>query len=157
MHFNHGYTTEEGKKLEKEQSVMPNSGRNVYNHLHETTLDSGLLDEQQITAQTKQVKQVNPEKLGQRELKSGLGMFSNNEYSHLIHADSFVKWQSPIPSDYSTIASNCLWEICRDRLELQRTIGCGEFGLVMKGLALNVNKNGGWVPVAVKTLSLNGK
>lgn len=158
LHFNHGYTKDAEESSGNGQPERSNSVPevHVYNHLHETSLDSGL-GLQQTPKKTKQVGQVKPIKQCQKEMKSGLGLFPNHEYSHLIHSDSFSERQSPVPNEYSTIPSRCQWEISRDRLKLHRTIGCGEFGLVKKGLALNVNQKAGWIPVAVKTLNDNGE
>ena len=158
MHFNHGYAKDAEEGSGNGQPEKPNSAPegHVYDHLYETSLDSGLAL-QKTQKNTKQVGQAKPTTNGNKELKSGLGMFSNHEYSHLIHSDLFRERQPSVTNEYSTIPSRCQWEISRDRLKLQRTIGCGEFGLVKKGLALNVNQKGGWTQVAVKILNDNGE
>ena len=155
MHYNHGYTTEDEKGFKNEKlSSLP--GYNVYNHLFETPLGSGL-NLQQTPQMKKDIELINPNKQGQqKELKSGVGMFPNNVYSHLIHGDSLNNRQYGVNGTV-TVLPKRKWEISRDRLKLEKTIGSGEFGVVKKGLALNVNKNGGWVRVAVKTLNDNGK
>ena len=154
MHYNHGYTTVDEKGFENEKlSALP--GYNVYNHLYETPLGSGL-NLQKTPKKTNDIEQIKPDKLGQKELKSGLGMFPNNVYSHLIHGDSLNNRQYGVNGTV-TVRPKSQWEISRDRLKLEKTIGSGEFGVVKKGLALNVNKSGGWVRVAVKTLNDNGK
>ena len=50
----------------------------------------------------------------------------------------------PLPSD--------LYELPRERLIIQRVIGEGAFGVVAKGLALDISGLGGWLVVAIKML-----
>ena len=151
MHFNHGFSTDDEKGSLKQTSI--HGYNSVYNHLYETSLGSGL-DVQQTPKITGHAK---PTKLGHKQMESGLGMFPDHVYSHLIHGDSLNKRLIPVPNASFTVPSKCHWEIPRERLQLKRTIGCGEFGLVKKGLALNVSRNGGWIPVAVKTLKEDRK
>lgn len=150
-HFNHGCTTED--ENEKELQAKPKSAPepdNVYDHLHETSLGPGL-GVQQTTQTKEQFGRCKPTNLSHNELTSGLGLFPDHEYFHLIHTDTFGKRPATERDGNLTTPPKRRWEISRDRLKLDRTIGCGQFGLVKKGLALNVTKNGGWVPVAVKT------
>ena len=94
----------------------------------------------------------------QTNLESGLGMFPNDVYSHLIHGEAFTGKREPKVLNRSVpLASKSEWEISPQRLQIKTTIGHGEFGLVKKGFALDVSKNGGWVPVAVKMVNENGK
>lgn len=153
MKFNHGFTTDDDKSLSNglDQKLSSLPGYNLY----ETPLDSTLQVPQ--TATEMKVGNVKPTTLGHREIASGLGMFPNSVYSQLIHGDPYVKRPSPAPSGYSTITPKYQWEISRDRLQLQGAIGRGEYGLVKRGLALNITENGGWIPVAVKTLNDSGK
>ena len=44
------------------------------------------------------------------------------------------------------------WEFCREKLQLLKPLGCGEFGQVYKGLAYGLNKFTQNVEVAVKLL-----
>ena len=127
-----------GNDYHMKQHAIPGYDR-VYNHLYETKTGTTNVDT--------------------IRMESGLGMFPNQAYSHLIHGDSFGDKRSPKVQNRSGLEpSKChSWEISRDRLKIITTIGRGEFGLVKKGLALNVSKSGGWVPVAVKTLNENGR
>lgn len=159
MRFNHGYTTDDEKCIDNVYPVKLCSGPeyNVYDHLYETRLDSGL-DLTKTPKNTEQLDQAKPSKLSHKEQGSGpLQTLPNHEYSHLTPGNILNKRQPTVPNRSFTVPSKCQWEIPRERLRLQKTIGRGEFGLVKKGFALNVDKNGGWVPVAVKTLSENGK
>lgn len=160
MHFNHGYSKDNEKRVVSghlnKQTSLP--GFDEYNHLYETPLNSTRI----LNTTPQEMKfvagQMVPPKTGFKEMETGLGMFPNNAYSHLIHGDSFAKRTPPVFNEYSTIPyKNCRWEISADRLRIHRTIGRGEYGLVKMGLAFNVTKKGGWVPVAVKTLNDNGK
>ena len=160
MHFNHGYTKDEQKTVETghQDKLTSLPGFNVYNHLYETPINSGFLSKPTPKELTFVAGQEPPPKPGYKEMETGLGLFSNNVYSHLIHGDSFGKRPPPVLNDYSTIPyAKSRWEISPERLRIHRTIGRGQLGLVKMGLALNVTKKGGWVPVAVKTLHDNGK
>ena len=139
MRFNHGYTADDEKFIANGYPAKLSSAPeyNAYDHLYETNLDSGLEFQQTPTS-------------------GRLEMHPNQEYSHLIHGDVLNNGQPAVPNRSFVIPSESQWEIPRERLNLQGTIGRGEFALVKKGFALNVDKNGGWVPVAVKTLSENG-
>ena len=148
MQLNHGYTDEDERQ---QQCNRPKSTPEypVYNHLFETPLNSGFGVHPPVK-NTKQVGLVRPTKWRDLELDSGeVGTTPAHVYSHLNNSDSFAKRQS---SALGRI-SRCNWEISRGRLQLQRIIGRGQFALIKKGFALNVNEKGGWVPVAVKTLN----
>ena len=137
--LSHEFTTADEKISDSDYTLKRPaiSGYNAaYNHLFET--------------KTGPMKQTN--------LESGLGMFPNHVYSHLIHGEPFTGKREPIVLNRSIpLASKSEWEISRERLQIKATIGHGEFGLVKKGFALDVSKNGGWVPVAVKMVNENGK
>ena len=125
-------------------------GTSIYNHLNETHASPGSI-------KLKSVKEsCLDDKMGEDngELKSGLGMFDNQMYSHLIHGESPANGfkRSPVPDTNFIVPPRRQWEISRDRLRIESTIGRGEFGLVKKGYALDVTSNGGWTVVAVKTL-----
>ncbi|XP_068734303.1 uncharacterized protein [Montipora capricornis] len=155
MHFNHGYTKDEQKTVETghQDKLTSLPGFNVYNHLYETPINSGFLSKPTPQEMKFVAGQEPPPKPGYKEMETGLGMLSNNVYSHLIHGDSFGKRPPVVLNDYSTIPyAKSRWEISPERLRVHRTIGRGHLGLVKMGLALNVTKKGGWVPVAVKTL-----
>ena len=137
--LNHGFTMADekisGNDYTLKQPAIPGYNA-VYNHLFET--------------KTGPMKQTN--------LESGLGMFPNHVYSHLIHGEPFTgKREHKVLNRSVPLASKSEWEISRERLQIKGTIGHGEFGLVKKGFALDVSKNGGWVPVAVKMVNENGK
>ncbi|XP_068685321.1 uncharacterized protein [Montipora foliosa] len=153
MQLNHGYTDEDERQ---QQCNRPKSTPEypVYNHLFETPLNSGFGVHPPVK-NTKQVGLVRPTKWRDMELDSGeVGTTPAHVYSHLNNSDSFAKRESSALGRISTmIPSRCNWEISRGRLQLQRIIGRGQFALIKKGFALNVNEKGGWVPVAVKTLN----
>ncbi|KAM7442955.1 hypothetical protein ABFA07_008214 [Porites harrisoni] len=135
--LNHGFTMADekisGNDYTLKQPAIPGYNA-VYNHLFET--------------KTGPMKQTN--------LESGLGMFPNDVYSHLIHGEPFTdKREHKVLNRSVPLASKSEWEISRERLQIKGTIGHGEFGLVKKGFALDVSKNGGWVPVAVKMVNEN--
>ena len=44
------------------------------------------------------------------------------------------------------------WEIPRANLNVEKVIGRGAFGVVSRGLALNLAGNPGWTVVAVKSI-----
>ena len=153
MNYNYGYNADDEQNLESPNSlnIIGDQERKPYeyNHLHETTRD-----ETKIPTTKIRVGLVKPASQGENELGSGQGgMSPNHVYSHLIHSERL----SPIPNEYSTIPLKSKWEISRSRLRLDKVIRCWQFGPVKKGFALNVDQNGHWVPVTVKSLSDKGK
>lgn len=146
MHYNHGYSIENEKVTgyPLTQYYVPGS-TSIYDHLYDQP-GPGIKP-------CKNVKETSlVDKLGKEngDLKSGLGMFNQNYYSHLGEPPN--KRQHALKETKFIVPPTPKWEITRDRLKIKRTIGHGEFGLVKKGCAFNVSKLGGWVPVAVKTL-----
>lgn len=154
MKLNHGYNDDENEPhLMKPMSQLEN---NVYNHLHHTSSNSGL-NEHKSLANTNQVILVKPTKRRHTELESGrVKRTPKHVYSQFPHSGSFVTRQSTTPREYSNnTPSKCQWEISRDRLNLQRIICRGQYAVFKKGFAFNLNNDGNWVPVSVKTLDCN--
>ena len=146
VHFNHGYSHEDekgtGPGFPVPQYYVPGS-TSIYDHLYEKPVSPG----------SKHVKPAY-DKLGKEngEMKSGLGMFNKQLYSHLKHGQTPINKWPRLPDPRFIVPPKPCWEISPDRLKIKTTIGHGEFGVVKKGCALNVSKNGGWIVVAVKTL-----
>lgn len=154
MKLNHGYNDDENEPhLMKPMLQLEN---NVYNHLHHTSSNSGL-NEHKSLANTNQVILVEPTKRRDTELESGrVKRTPKHVYSQFPHSGSFVTRQSTTPREYSNnTPSKCQWEISRDRLNLQRIICRGQYAVFKKGFAFNLNNDGNWVPVSVKTLDCN--
>ena len=143
VHYNHGQSIED---LKSYGSGSPGK-ISAYDHLYEQPAGLG----SKPCKHTKESSFI--DKLGEENggLKSGLGMFENH-YSHLKHGHSKINRPSQGKDTRFIVPPTPKWEIPRDRLKIERTIGNGEFGLVKKGCALNVSKHGGWTVVAVKTL-----
>lgn len=125
-------------------------GSSEYNHLNDIPTGRG----------SKSLKDsFYDDRLGHddRQLTTGLGMFDIQMYSHLIHDGSpniEVK-RCIFPETSFILPPSQKWEISRDRLRIETTVGRGEFGLVKKGYALDVTDEGGWAVVAVKTIKEN--
>ena len=148
VHYNHGHSIEDVKGIDAGDPVthhyyVPGS-TSIYDHICEKPVSPG-------SKQLRHGKESSYNENG--ELKSGLGMFNNQMYSHLIRGESPNSgFKPPLPDTRYIIPPRNQWEISRDRLKIKNAIGRGEFGLVKKGYALNVSKRGGWIVVAVKTV-----
>ena len=144
VHYNHGYSVEDVKNTDSGLPVTHHyyvpGGNSEYNHLYETPGSPG----------SKNSKNVKESSFNDKQRQE------NGQYSHLSRGESFDKELKrqplPVPDARFIVPPRCQWEISRDRLRIERTIGRGEFGLVKKGYALDVTSNGGWTVVAVKTL-----
>lgn len=150
VHYNHGQSIEDVKSCGSESSGTQRYGPgkiSAYDHLYEQPAGLG----SKAYKHSKESSFI--DKLGEENggLKSGLGMFENH-YSHLTHGHSPINRPPAVKDTRFIVPPTPKWEIPRDRLKIERTIGNGEFGLVKKGCALNVSKRGGWTVVAVKTL-----
>lgn len=147
VHYNHGQSMEDVKSSGSGSPLTQYYGPrkiSAYDHLYEQPAGLG----------SKHIKESSfIDKLGEENggLKSGLGMFENH-YSHLKHGHSPNSRPPAVKDTRFIVPPTPKWEISRDRLKIERTIGGGEFGVVKKGCALNVSKHGGWTVVAVKTL-----
>ena len=150
VHYNHGQSIEDVKSYGSgspgTQHYIPGK-ISAYDHLYEQPAGLG----SKPCKHTKESSFIG--KLGEENggLKSGLGMFENH-YSHLKHGHSPINRPPSVKDTRFIVPPTPKWEIPRDRLKIEKTIGNGEFGLVKKGCALNVSKHGGWTVVAVKTL-----
>lgn len=140
VHYNGGYSSEESKNVEESAPVTHHyhvpGGPSEYNHLHET---SG-------SPRSKKSKN------GRNKQRQEIG-----EYSHLSRGESPVKERNrpQLPNVTFLVSPRRHWEISRDRIRIESTIGRGEFGLVKMGHALDVTNDGGWSVVAIKTLKDN--
>ena len=137
VHYNGGYSSEESKNVEESAPVTHHyhvpGVPSEYNHLHET---SG-------SPRSKKSKN------GRNKQRQEIG-----EYSHLSRGESPVKERNRphLPNVTFLVSPRRHWEISRDRIRIESTIGRGEFGLVKMGHALDVTNDGGWSVVAIKTL-----
>ncbi|XP_022790268.1 uncharacterized protein LOC111329763 isoform X1 [Stylophora pistillata] len=140
VHYNGGYSSEESKNVEESVPVTHHyhvaRGLSEYNHLHETSGSPR-------SKQSKNTRNKQRQEIG--------------EYSHLSRGESLDKERnrSQLPNVSFMVPSRRHWEISRDRLRIESTIGRGEFGLVKIGYALDVTNDGGWSVVAIKTLKDN--
>ena len=122
----------------------------VYSHLNDIPTGRG-------SKSLKSSKRSFPDdKLGHDNghLTTGLGMFDMQMYSHLTHGEppTIGVKRCILPETSFILPPSQKWEISRDRLRIENTVGRGEFGLVKKGYALDVTEEGGWAIVAVKTV-----
>lgn len=140
MKLNHGYNDDENEPHFMKPMSQPEN--NVYNHVHHTSSNSGF-NEHKSPENTNQFVLVQPTKRGDTELESG-------------RVERTPKHVHTTSREYSNnTPSTRQWEIPRDRLNLQRIICRGQYAVFKKGLAFNLNNDGNWVPVSVKTLDCN--
>lgn len=156
--LNLGYSMEDEKPRYSRNPVTHDycyvsEGSSVYSHLNDIPTGRG-------SKSLKSSKRSFPDdKLGQDNghLTTGLGMFDMQMYSHLTHGEppTIGVKRGILPETSFLLPPSQKWEISRDRLRIENTVGRGEFGLVKKGYALDVTEEGGWAIVAVKTVKEN--
>ena len=75
-----------------------------------------------------------------------------NVYFYLSHSSESHSNEVDFPALNSSFSGDLEWEIPRANLNIEKVIGRGAFGVVSRGLALDLSGKPGWTVVAIKSI-----